>query len=178
MPSTPTRCRSSDGIRRHCRRQRRRRRRAVRRMRIRDWRVRSVRLRPTANGACCRPGRSHQRLRRARRPPIRPRSEAGVWPSDTSFGLIPVDEHHRRMGRQWLNLLIATPSPVAAVGFKPIDRPFGPRALAPRPPGGAPELTVAISAGTNESRELGIPTAPWRCGMARRPHGPISHCRR
>src|SRR5512144_622187 len=93
--------------------------------------------------------------------------EPAFGPATPGFGLIPIDEHDRRMGRQRLDVLIATPSPVAAVRFKPIDRPFGPRALAPRPPGSAPELTVAISAGTNEIRELGIRhgrlgNAEWR----------------
>ena len=112
---------------------------------------------------------------KARRPPpIRPRSGADVWPSDTRLWcLIPIDDYYRRMGLQWLNLLIAVRRrvpPVAAVRFKPIDWPLGPRAAPPLNRRRSEPRLRYPPARMNCSCVSVLLPAPWQFGNgARRP---------
>src|SRR5712671_2989166 len=81
--------------------------------------------------------------------PFRLGREPALGPIAPGLRLVPVDERHRRMRGELLDLAVASPGPAAAVVLHPVDRPFGRRAFAPGPARGAPEFAMPIPTGIN-----------------------------
>src|SRR5262249_28088421 len=118
------------------------------------------------SGGCLAPGPSALPVGKARTGRIRlaERSnfpfgfgrQAPLRPIAPGFRLIPIYNCHPPMGRELLDLAVASPSPAAALFREPIDRPFGASALAPLPASRAPEFRTAVSGVLDEGGELGI----------------------
>src|SRR5262249_61198919 len=79
-----------------------------------------------------------------------------LGPVAPGLRLVPVDECHRRLRRQFIGFVVAAPRPAAVGFFKPVNRLLGGEALAPGPARRAPEFPSAIAAAVYESREFGV----------------------
>src|SRR5262245_17537394 len=79
-----------------------------------------------------------------------------LGPVAPGLRLVPVDECHRRLRRQLIGFVVASPRPATLVFFKPVNRLLGGDALAPGPAHRAPEFPSAIAAAVYESGELGV----------------------
>ena len=91
------------------------------------------------------------------------------------LSLIPIDEGHWRIRREFLDRVKVTPNPPPVTPSDPVHRSFSLGALAPRPSFSTPELTGAVTCRFDKSGELRIPNRrPGKATRRPRPAAPAA----